>query len=72
MEKLLQLGASADYAETLGYSLDGLAHPDLRPETALPESKIAEADAWAQQMYSQHFAMSPKLTQAPVPCADEL
>jgi hypothetical protein len=71
MDKLLQLGAAADYAKTLGYSLDGLAHPDLRPDAALPESKIAEADVWAQQMYLDHFAASPKLTKAPVPCADE-
>ena len=62
MEKLLQLGAAADYAKRLSY--------DLAPNEALPEHKIAEADAWAQQMYTEHFLNSPKLTQPPVPCAD--
>lgn len=71
MKRLLQLGANADYAKTLSYSLDGLAHPDRVPSAALPKDKIAEADAWAQQMYSQHFGMSPKLTREPVPCADD-
>jgi hypothetical protein len=71
MEKLLQLGAAAGYAKTLSYTIEGLAHPDLAPDQALPEQRIAEADAWAEQMYAQHFTRSPKLTREPVPCADD-
>lgn len=70
MVRLLQLGADADYAKTLSYTLEGLAHPDLVPSAALPKDKISEAEAWAQQMYSRHFSKSPKLTREPVPCAD--
>jgi hypothetical protein len=71
MEKLLQLGAAAGYAKTLGYTMEDLANPDLAPDQALPERAIAEADAWAEEMHAQHFAKSPKLTQEPVLCADD-
>ena len=46
-------------AETVGYTPANLERPDLRPDTALPERKIAKADTRAEQMHLQHFAESP-------------
>ena len=58
MNRLLRLGAEGQYARVL----DGDVR-DLAPD------KLAAAEAWATAMYSQHFSASPKLIQAPVPCA---
>jgi hypothetical protein len=48
--------------------MNDLTHPDLKPEAALPQNKIAEADAWAKQMYSQYFSSIPPLTKEPIAC----
>lgn len=58
MNRLLRLGAEGQYAQTLDMDVKGS-----------PPDKVAAAEAWARAEYSQHFADSPKLTQAPVPCA---
>jgi hypothetical protein len=58
INRLLRLGAEGQYARVLD--------ADVRD---LPPDKLAAAEAWATAMYSQHFSASPKLTQAPVPCA---
>jgi hypothetical protein len=71
MDALLRLGAIGGYANPLDGFMNDLTHPDLEPEAALPQSKIAAADAWAQQMYSQYFSGTPQLTKEPIPCGGD-
>ncbi len=43
MTRLLRHGASGDFAKCLDYELNSLAHPDLKPEAALPPKVIRRA-----------------------------
>jgi hypothetical protein len=68
MRKLLRLGASGAYAKHLDSDLNGMIHPDMVPEAALPADVVRRGDAWAQQTFNEFFAGSAGLTQAPTVC----
>jgi hypothetical protein len=62
MDKLLRLGSSGEYAGDLDALSDDLAHgPQL-------QGKVAEADAWARETYTQYFAGVPGITKPPAVC----
>jgi hypothetical protein len=62
MDKLLRLGSSGEYAGDLDALMDDLVH---RPEL---QGKVAEADAWALETYTQYFAGVPGITKPPAVC----
>jgi hypothetical protein len=68
MRKLLRLGASGSYATSLQRDLDGMIHPDLVPEAALPADVVRRGDAWAQQTFNESFSGVPGLTERPTVC----
>lgn len=68
MTKLLRLGASGFYAKTLDMQVNGMIHPDLVPEAALPPDVIKNGDEWAQQTFNEHFSGVVGLTEAPTVC----
>jgi hypothetical protein len=68
MTKLLRLGASGTFATGLDYKLKLLAHPDLKPEAALPQKAIQEGDAWAEETYNTYFSGVPGITELPTIC----
>lgn len=68
MRKLLRLGASGFYARRLDMDLNGMIHPDLVPEAALPADVVRRGDAWAQQTFNESFAGVTGLTEAPTVC----
>src|SRR5450631_1424149 len=61
----------SQYASALDDFMNDLTHPDLKPVAALAQNKIAEADAWAKQMYSQYFSSIPPLTKEPIACGGD-
>jgi hypothetical protein len=65
---LLRLGASGTFATGLDYKLKLLAHPDLKPEAALPQKAIKEGDAWAEETYNTYFSGVPGITELPTIC----
>jgi hypothetical protein len=70
MTKLLRLGATGPYAKGLDAELHDMTHPDLIPEAALPQDKVREGDAWAEQTYTDFFSgVPPGLTEAPIICS---
>jgi hypothetical protein len=68
MTKLLRLGASGAFATGLDYKLKLLAHPDLKPEAALPQKAIQEGDAWAEETYNTYYSGVPGITELPTVC----
>jgi hypothetical protein len=68
MTKLLKHGASGAFATGLSYKLNLLAHPDLKPEAALPPKAIKEGDAWAEETYNTYYSGVPGITQLPTIC----
>ena len=68
MTKLLRLGASGRYAARLDRQLNGMIHPELVPEAALPADVVSRGDAWAQQAFNEYFAGVTGLTEAPTVC----
>ena len=68
MTKLLRLGANGFYAKSLDSDLDGMIHPDLVPEAALPADVVKRGDAWAQQTFNESFAGVTGLAEAPTVC----
>jgi hypothetical protein len=60
MNRLARLGATGSYAAQLD--------ANAAEQTSMSAKDRKDADAWAQQMYAQHFAGSPALTQAPSIC----
>jgi hypothetical protein len=68
MTKLLRLGASGRYATRLDRQLNGMIHPDLNPEAALPQDVIRRGDAWAQQTFNESFSGVVGLTEPPKVC----
>jgi hypothetical protein len=68
MMKLLRLGASGAYAKRLDGQLNGMIHPDMVPEAALPADVVRRGDAWAQQTFNESFAGVAGLTEAPTVC----
>jgi hypothetical protein len=68
MTKLLRHGASGEFATFLDYELKMLAHPDLKPDAALPAKAMQEGDAWAQETYNTYYSGVPGLTEAPTIC----
>jgi len=68
MTKLLRLGASGSYAKSLDRDLDGMIHPDLVPEAALPADGVKRGNAWAQKTFNESFAGITGLTEAPTVC----
>jgi hypothetical protein len=68
MTKLLRLGASGAFATGLDYKLKRFAHPNLKPEAALPAKVIEEGDAWAQETYNAYYSGVPGLTELPTIC----
>jgi len=68
MTKLLRLGASGAFATGLDYKLNLLAHPDLKPEAALPQKTIQEGDAWAEETYNTYYSGVPGITELPTIC----
>jgi hypothetical protein len=69
MTKLLRLGATGKYARALDGDLNGMIHPDLVPESALPADVVSRSDAWAQQTFNDSFSGVAGLTDAPTVCA---
>lgn len=72
MTKLLRLGASGEYAQSLDYTLNGMIHPDLMPEAALPRDVITRGDSWARQTFNEYFSGVPGLTERPNVCGPPL
>jgi hypothetical protein len=72
MKKLLRLGASGSYAESLQLDLEGMIHPDLNPDAALPPDVVKRGDAWAQQTFNEYFSGLPGLTDRPTVCMSPL
>jgi hypothetical protein len=72
MRKLLRLGASGSYAELLDMELNGMIHPDLVPEAALPADVVKAGDAWAQQTFNEYFSGVAGLTERPTVCGPPL
>ena len=70
MTKLLRLGASGSYAESLQRQLEGMIHPDLVPEAALPADVVKRGDAWARQTYNEYFSGVAGLTERPEVCME--
>jgi hypothetical protein len=68
MRKLLRLGASGSYAKSLDMDLDGMIHPDLVPEAALPADAVKTGDSWAQQTFNENFSGVAGLTERPTVC----
>jgi hypothetical protein len=68
MTKLLRLGATGAYAKNLDADLDGMIHPDLVPEAALPADVVKQGDAWAQETFNQTFSGVAGLTERPTVC----
>jgi hypothetical protein len=68
MTRLLRLGASGFYAESLDMELNGMIHPDLVPEAALPADVIKRGDAWAQQTFNEYFSGVAGMTERPTVC----
>ena len=68
MTKLLRLGATGSYARNLDADLNGMIHPDLVPEAALPSEVVRRGDAWAQQTFNESFSGVAGLTEAPTVC----
>lgn len=69
MEKLLRLGASGDYAKQLDAALS--VYTDPSSGMGLSKDQIAQADAWAKQMFAEHFAGEQGLTARPKVCEPE-
>jgi hypothetical protein len=72
MRKLLRLGASGVYARILDGQLQGMIHPDLVPEAALPADVVRAGDAWAQQTFNEYFSGVAGLTERPTVCGPPL
>lgn len=72
MRQLLRLGASGTYAQSLQRELDGMIHPDLVPEAALPAEVVKRGDAWARQNYNEYFSGVEGLTGRPTVCVAPL
>lgn len=70
MRKLLRLGASGSFAKSLDGDLNGMIHPDLVPEAALPADVIKRGDAWAQQTFNEYFSGVSGLTGRPAVCME--
>jgi hypothetical protein len=68
MTRLLRHGARGDFAKFLDYKLNSLAHPDLKPEAALPAKVMKEGDAWAQEIYNTYYSGVPGITEPPTIC----
>jgi hypothetical protein len=68
MTKLLRLGASGRYAARLDRQLNGMIHPDLNPEAALPMDVVRRGDAWAQHTFNESFSGVVGLTEPPKVC----
>ena len=68
MIKLLRLGATGAYARDLDADLNGMIHPDLVPEAALPADVVRKSDAWATETFNESFSGSPGLTERPTVC----
>jgi hypothetical protein len=68
MTRLLRLGASGTYARGLDSDLDGMIHPDLVPEAALPSEVVKRGDAWAQETFNEIFSGVTGLTERPTNC----
>ena len=72
MRKLLRLGASGVYARILDGQLQGMVHPDLVPDAALPAEVVRAGDAWAQQTFNEYFSGVAGLTERPTVCGPPL
>jgi hypothetical protein len=68
MTRLLRHGASGAFATGLDYKLKLLAHPDLKPEAALPPKVIQEGDVWAEETYDTYYSGVPGITELPTIC----
>jgi hypothetical protein len=68
MRKLLRLGATGSYAKSLQTDLDGMIHPDLVPEAALPADVVKRGNAWAQQTFNEYFSGVAGPTDRPTVC----
>ena len=69
MTKLLRLGATGTYARILDSDLDGMIHPDLVPEAALPAAVVSRGNAWAQETFIESFSGVAGLTERPTVCS---
>ena len=72
MRKLLRLGASGPYAKSLDSDLEGMIHPDVNPEAALPADVVKKGDAWAQQTFNEYFSGVAGLTERPTVCMEPI
>ena len=68
MLTLLRLGAVGDYAKQLDSQIDDLVRPGGKENPELPQSKVDEDKAWAEETYSKYFSSSPRLEKTPFPC----
>jgi hypothetical protein len=59
--RLLQLGATGDFADIARVNADNEAR-------FLTRAQVANGNEWAREEYRKHFSHSPKLTAAPTPC----
>jgi len=71
MSRLLRLGATGEYADMLDALTSDMVRPDVKADSGLSESQVAEADAWAQQEFAQHFSSSTGVTNPPIVCGSE-
>jgi len=72
MSRLLRLGATGEYAAMLDALMNEMVHPYAKADAALSESQVADADAWAQEEFTQHFSSSTTgVTHPPIVCGDE-
>jgi hypothetical protein len=69
MIKLLRLGATGAYARSLDADLNGMIHPDLVPEAALPADVVRKSDVWARETFNESYSGSAGLTEAPTVCS---
>jgi hypothetical protein len=60
-DRLLQLGATGDYRQSLQWESDDAARH-------LSSGQVSNANTWAKQEFARHFAQSPQLSSAPIPC----
>jgi hypothetical protein len=74
MLSLLRLGASAGYAKDLDDEIDTYNATNSiinsHGGTGLSSAQAIEAEAWAQDQFQKHFALSPRMNREPGLCGE--
>lgn len=65
MNRLLQMGATGQYADEVADTIKDLTSPDAQGRDRLTSQQIQDGDKWAEKMYSSFFERSARLTKAP-------